>query len=132
MAASTPAEKKYLSKEEYLDILDRQHEKLRSTNSEMASLPAFQPASYAPGYEYILECRAHLDASGNERFDKAMGRYMEPGQDAAAFDEARAECMALLEGRPDLQKRWDEQYGADMWKKVQEALKEAGKLKVEA
>ncbi|KAL0934419.1 uncharacterized protein CTRU02_211218 [Colletotrichum truncatum] len=119
------------TKEEYLSKFQQATDDFIAKNPELASSPAFTPSTYIPGIEFIVDCQEYLDAKGNERFTAAMRRYTghdglpPPADGSSVFDEVRAECRTLLEGRADLQARWDEVFGdREVWRKLHDAVKQ--------
>ncbi|KAF6806616.1 hypothetical protein CMUS01_14316 [Colletotrichum musicola] len=129
--ASAQTVNKDALRDEYMRQMQKGIDDMIAKDPELASNLATSPSTYAPGMDFVAACQEYLDPAGRERFTAAMGRYMgmvepAPGtEESDIFDEVRKECLALLEGRADLQAKWDEVFGdREAWRKIYDAVRQ--------
>lgn len=118
------------------EFVNNAQEILAAASPDLAANPAFQSV-FTPGLQFGAACKEHLDAAGWERFNAAILRYTgqkgppaESSNDGTdVFDEVRTECLALLEGREDLQAQWDELYGPrEKWRTIYDAVQQSKRM----
>ncbi|WYZ45844.1 hypothetical protein EsH8_IX_000069 [Colletotrichum jinshuiense] len=124
----TPSASKTTPQDEYMSKMQQSVNEVLVQHLDSPQIPP-SLSTYTPGVDFVAACQEQLDAAGWERFSAAMGRYVGHGElpptagRSNIFDEVRAECRALLEGRADLQAQWDEVYGdRETWQRVHDVV----------